>query len=123
MLYLTYVIRRIYQKEAIMLDASYKLFFSTLSNNKRIKIINTLRKKTMCVSDICKDLNFNQTTVSHNLKRLQQCGFVFMEKKGKQRIYTLNKKTIKPLMEMIDNHMHMFCEKIIKGEKLHHHKR
>lgn len=100
-----------------MAEKAYKLFFGTLANKNRLKIINLLRKCPKCVNEITKELNFNQTTVSHNLKRLQRCGFVFVEKKGKQRIYKLNKKTIKPLMDLIDRHMHSFCEKLVRGIK------
>lgn len=100
-----------------MLEKAYKIFFGTLANNNRLKIINSLRNGTKCVHEICKELNFNQTTVSHNLKRLLRCGFVFVEQKGKHRYYSLNRKTIKPLMELIDSHMHEYCEKIARGER------
>lgn len=95
---------------------AYKLFFGTLANINRVKIINSLRKNPLNVTEICKLTKFNQTTVSHNLKTLQTCGFVFSERKGKHIFYSLNKKTIKPLMEMIDNHMRGFCEHLVKGE-------
>ena len=104
-----------------MLDKSYKLFFGTLNNSKRIRIVNTLRKGPKCVSEICDILKFNQTTGSHNLKRLQRCGFVFAERKGKNRYYKLKKKTIQPLMNLIDRHMHAYCEKIVKGERPRYH--
>src|SRR3989339_1297973 len=100
-----------------MLEKAYQIFFGTLANKNRLRIINILRNGTKCVKDICKELNFNQTTISHNLKRLERCGFVFVEKKGKHRYYTLNKKTIKPLMALIDEHMHEYCEKIAMGER------
>ena len=100
-----------------MIKKAYKIFFGTLNNEKRLYIINSLRKGPKCVSEICKLLDFNQTTVSHNLERLEKCGFVFMEKKGKHRIYALNQKTIKPLMNLIDAHMREFCEKIAVGER------
>ncbi len=99
-----------------MLEKAYKLFFGTLANLNRIKIINTLRNNPKNVTEICNLTKFNQTTVSHNLKRLQNCGFVFSERKGKCIYYSLNKKTIKPLMEMIDKHMSGFCEHLVKGE-------
>jgi len=100
-----------------MSEKAYKIFFGTLNNKNRLKIINLLRKGKKCVDEISKELKFNQTTVSHNLKRLLHCGFVFVEKKGKHRYYSLNKKTIKPLMSLIDKHMHHFCEKIARGER------
>ena len=99
-----------------MLDKAYNIFFGTLANENRTKIINSLRNGTKCVHEICKELKFNQTTVSHNLKKLLKCGFVFVEQKGKHRYYTLNRKTIKPLMSLIDEHMHQYCEKIARGE-------
>ncbi len=100
-----------------MLEKAYKIFFGTLANKNRLKIVNLLRKSTKCVHEICEELNFNQTTVSHNLKRMLRCGFVFVEKKGRHRYYSLNKKTIKPLMNLIDGHMHDYCEKIVQGKR------
>ena len=100
-----------------MSKIAYKIFFGTLANDNRLKIINLLRKGTKCVHEICDELRFNQTTVSHNLKRLERCGFVFVEQKGKHRYYCLNNKTIKPLMALIDAHMHDYCEKIARGER------
>lgn len=99
-----------------MSEKAYKLFFGTLANSNRIKIINALRKEPKNVTEICKAVKFNQTTASHNLKILQRCGFVFPKRKGKYMYYSLNKKTIMPLMEMIDNHMHSFCEHLVKGQ-------
>ena len=93
-----------------MLKKPYKLFFGTLANNQRLDIINLLRKGSKNVSRICENLKCNQTTVSHHLAILKRCSFVFVEKNGKERVYSLNKKTIKPLMELIDNHTEEFCE-------------
>lgn len=93
-----------------MLKKPYKLFFGTLANNQRLEIINLLRKEPRNVTEICKKLKFNQTTVSHNLAILKKCSFVFVQKNGKKRLYSLNKKTIKPLMGLIDNHTERFCK-------------
>ena len=100
-----------------MSEKAYKVFFGTLANKNRLKIINLLREGAKCVNEIYKELKFNQTTVSHNLKRLERCGFVFVNKKGKHRYYSLNKQTIKPLMSLIDEHMCEYCEKIVRGER------
>jgi ArsR family transcriptional regulator len=96
---------------------AYRIFFGTLSSQSRLKIINILRKnKKLCVSDLTKKLNLDQTIVSHNLTRLKKCGFVKVEIKGKYRYYTLNEKTIKPIMELIDSHMFDYCIHILRGE-------
>ena len=93
-----------------MLKKPYELFFTTLANEQRLQIINLLRKGPKNVTQICKELSFNQTTVSHNLRRLKTCSFVFNRKNGKERIYSLNKETIKPLMDLIDKHTNKFCK-------------
>ena len=95
-----------------MLKNTYKIFFGTLNSKYRVEIINLLRKESKNVTEISKALNMNQTTVSHNLARLKKCGFVFVKNNGKERIYTLNSKTIKPLMMLIDQHMNTYCKKL-----------
>ncbi|MCH8067390.1 MAG: winged helix-turn-helix transcriptional regulator [Nanoarchaeota archaeon] len=94
-----------------MLKETYRTFFGTLNNNSRLEIIQLLRKNPYNVTQISKVLNMNQTSVSHNLARLKRCGFVTVKNNGKERIYTLNSKTIKPLMKLIDQHMDTYCKK------------
>src|SRR3989344_1615909 len=96
---------------------AYKLFFGTLVSEPRLKIINLLRKGKKNVSEIIKELNMNQTAVSHNLARLKMCGFVLDEISGKFRYYKLNEKTIKPLMLLIDKHMSKNCIHILEKMK------
>lgn len=101
-----------------MLEIPYKLFFGTLANQHRLEIINLLRNRSKNVSQICRELDLNQTTTSHNLMKLKRCGFVFVKQTGKERTYSLNKKTIKPLMKLIDEHMEAYCKKLC-GCKVH----
>jgi DNA-binding transcriptional ArsR family regulator len=95
---------------------TYKFFFSALANPNRLQIINVLREEKKNVGEICNATNFEQTMVSHNLKTLQIHGMVFMEKQGKYRYYTVNKKTIRPLLEFIDAHMKEYCCKILERQ-------
>lgn len=96
---------------------AYKIFFGTLVSESRLRIINLLRNKgKKNVSEIMGELKMNQTAVSHDLKRLKKCGFVEVEINGKFRYYKLNEKTIKPIMELIDNHMSNFCIHILRGD-------
>ncbi|MBR9704792.1 winged helix-turn-helix transcriptional regulator [Candidatus Pacearchaeota archaeon] len=93
---------------------AYKIFFQTLVSGSRLKIINILRKKEMNVSEIVKELNMDQTAISHDLKRLKECGFVTSIINGKFRYYKLNKKTILPIMDLIDKHMAGHCIHILE---------
>jgi DNA-binding transcriptional ArsR family regulator len=94
---------------------AYKLFFGTLTSKDRLLIINSLRHKEKTVNDLQKELKLEQTRVSHNLRRLRNCGFVKVKQIGKYRLYSLNKKTILPLMRIIDKHMEEYCFKIISN--------
>jgi len=96
-------------------------FFTVISNKTRWKIISSLYNKDKTVSEICKDINEEQSKVSHNLKTLADCNIVFSKRKGKYIIYTLNKKTIRPLVKHIEKHKQEFCKGTcalhIKGQK------
>ena len=96
------------------LSEAYKIFFGTLVSESRLKIINLLRKGRKNVSQITASLNLDQTAVSHDLARLRRCGFVSVEIEGKFRNYSLNEKTIRPLMDIIDSHMSHHCIHILR---------
>ena len=93
---------------------AYRIFFGTLVSESRLRIINLLRKGKKNVSEIIKELDIEQTIISHDLERLRRCGFVVSEINGKFRYYKLNEKTIKPLMNLIDKHMSQYCIHILK---------
>ena len=94
-----------------MLKSQYKPFFHTLGNKTRLEIIFALRKGRMNVTELTKALSYKQSTISHNLKRLISCHFVEVEQNGQFRYYSLNRKTIEPLLKIIDKHVEKFCAK------------
>ena len=89
---------------------TYK-FFEVMSNKSRWEIINSLYNSDKNVTTICKDINDEQSKVSHNLKILLNCNIVFNKRNGKHIIYSLNKKTIKPILDILENHKKCFCDK------------
>jgi len=88
---------------------SFNTFFETIANKTRLKIVEALMQKPMSVSEICKATKEEQSKISHNLKCLKECHFLEVKKKGKQRIYSLNKDTIVPLMKLVSKHVTKFC--------------
>ena len=92
-------------------DHAHDYFLSTLSNKKRFDIILALRDAPKNVTQLTEDLGVHQTTVSHSLRRLLDCGFVFVKRNGKERVYDLNKKTIKPLLNLMNTHVEEYCKK------------
>ena len=102
-----------------MVYEAYKLFFGTLTSKDRLLIINALRQKSMQVNAIAKETGIEQTRLSHNLRRMRNCGFVAIRQAGKYRIYSLNKETIAPLMKIIDKHMDEYCIHIVSSHHKH----
>lgn len=92
-------------------DTPHKFFFETLGNQTRWDIIRLLQKKHCRVTDIAKRLSYEQSLISHHLKRLEICGFVNVETNGTERIYYVNRKTIAPLLKLVDRHVNQFCKK------------
>jgi DNA-binding transcriptional ArsR family regulator len=72
-------------------------------------ILELLQKGSRSVTEICNELNQEQSKISHNLKCLANCHFIDVEKKGKKRIYSLNQETMVPLMKLVDNHVKKYC--------------
>jgi len=92
-----------------MKNNTYHVFFTNLANPLRIKIISSLKEKEKNVTELTKELGVEQSKLSHALKSLRYCNIVDAKQVGKQRIYSLNKKTILPILELIDNHSKVFC--------------
>jgi DNA-binding transcriptional ArsR family regulator len=95
-------------------DDAYGMFFRALSNRSRLRIIQLLKKEPYNVSQLCMELKYKQSRVSRNLKFLTDCGFVQAKRDGKQKIYSLNGETIKPLVTLIDTHIEKYCRHLEK---------
>lgn len=91
-------------------EATYNIFFTNLANPLKISIILLLRKKRKSVSELVKELGIEQSKISHALKCLKECKIVEAEPDGKSRVYSLNKETILPMLELIDKHASVHCK-------------
>src|SRR3989338_6765530 len=87
-----------------------EVFFNNFAQKTKLKIILTLKDKPLSVSEISKQINEEQSKVSHNLKKLAQCNIVKAEQKGKLRIYSLNKETVLPLLQLVEKHVQGHCQ-------------
>jgi len=93
-----------------MRNSTYYIFFTNLANPLKMDILLCLREKEKNVTDISKELNVEQSKVSHALASLRSCNIVQVKQKGKQRVYFLNKKTIIPILKIIDKHANTYCK-------------
>lgn len=90
---------------------AHDIFISTLCCKSRLHIIQSLRQQEKNVTELSKELKINQTTLSHNLQRLQDCGMVTVERRNKYQYYRLNKEYIEQIMSLIEKHMAKYCQK------------
>lgn len=89
---------------------SLDLFFATLSNPRRVHILQLLDKEgPRSVTQIADDLQIEQSATSHCLKKLLECHFVDVKQEGKERIYSLNTDTMEPLLRQIERHLDRYC--------------
>lgn len=98
----------------------YYPFFGNLANPLKIEIVGALKEKSMSVLELAEKLNIEQSKLSHALISLGKCNIVQVKRKGRKRIYSLNKKTILPILKIIDEHEKEFCEKCcykLQGKK------
>jgi DNA-binding transcriptional ArsR family regulator len=102
--------RNLLKASTLMQDA-YDRFLRTLCNKTRLALVQALQEKPKNVMQLTQELGIHQTSVSHGLKRLLKCGFVHVKKNGKERVYTLNQNTIKPLLILMEKHINNYCKR------------
>ncbi|MFQ6124480.1 MAG: ArsR/SmtB family transcription factor [Candidatus Heimdallarchaeota archaeon] len=91
---------------------TYQLFFQALANYSRLAILSLLEKGPKTVTEISKELGFEQSRVSHNLTCLAFCGFITSERNGKNKVYSLNTATIQPLLGLVDQHIEKYASNL-----------
>jgi len=84
-------------------------FFSTLANPTRLAILENLRTTPLNVTDLAEAIGQEQSMVSHNLRMLERCNLIKGERKGKEKIYSINKETVEGLFRVVENHAEKHC--------------
>jgi len=82
-------------------------FYKALGDETRLKIIELLFNKELCVCDIFDAFNLSQPAISHHLKILKQAGVVNDTRMGKWIYYGLNPERL----EEVD----LFWQQIKRG--------
>jgi DNA-binding transcriptional ArsR family regulator len=84
-------------------------FFTVLGNPTRLATLETLIDGPKNVTQIAKTLGQEQSMISHNLRPLVECRFVYVERRGKERVYSVNHGTVDPLFKVVENHAVSYC--------------
>lgn len=86
------------------------------ANRTNLGIISLLRESPMNVKTIIEKTGREQSAVSHNLKKLCDCHIVNVEQKGRERLYSLNKDTVMPILKLVEKHVQKKCNSCSKNE-------
>lgn len=73
-------------------------FFSVFADYTRVKILSALAISELCVTDLSRILELNQTTVSHQLRFLKSAGIVKCTRQGKIVFYSLTNDAINDVL-------------------------
>lgn len=60
-------------------------------DKSRHRILSLLKKRSMNVNGLAKQLHVTQPTITHHLRRLADAGLLRMEKRGREHLYSLAK--------------------------------
>lgn len=75
--------------------------FHALSEPLRIRILELLRGRELCVCDLCKALGATQSKLSFHLKALKEAGLVNSRQQGRWIYYSLNFSQLNVLEEYL----------------------
>lgn len=86
---------KLHSKELLYgLSEFYKIF----ADQTRLRILDVLQNKPMCVNEISEVLNISQSAISHQLKNLRASNLVKADKEGKNVIYSISDDHIKVIL-------------------------
>lgn len=87
---------KIHSKELLVgLSEFYKIF----GDPTRLRILDILINKPLCVNEISDALDISQSAVSHQLKNLRSSNLVKTEKVGKNVYYAISDDHIKIILK------------------------
>ena len=76
--------------------------FKMLSDTNRLRIINLLTQKELCVCHIAEVLGMSQTNISHHLAKLYAANVVQYRKEGQWIYYSLDEYFVKDNNQLIE---------------------
>jgi len=77
--------------------------FKVLSVDTRVKILELLKDKSLCVNAVSEMLGITPAAVSQHLRILRDANIVIPEKKGYYVHYRVNKRTMKEWQKVAGN--------------------
>lgn len=90
-------------EDELLVDLSE--FFKLFSDFSRIKLLYLLAGRELCVCDLTKLMNINQSAVSNHLRLLRNCKLVKYRKSGKNTYYSLADSHVEAILKQGTEHI------------------
>ncbi len=74
-------------------------FYKIFGDETRLRILDLLLNKPLCVNEISEYLDVSQSAISHQLKNLRASNLVKTEKNGKNVYYSISDEHIKVILK------------------------
>lgn len=86
--------------------ARVSLFYKTIGDDTRFRILWALYQHELCVCDIANLLDMTKSAISHQLATLRKTNLVSFRKSGKTVYYSLADDHVKAMLEAGVSHIH-----------------
>lgn len=85
--------------------------FNAVAEPRRRQILDALAGGERSVGDLVERLGLVQPAVSKHLRVLREVGLVDVREEGRQRIYRLNARSLKPIHDWVTRYEEMWNER------------
>lgn len=85
--------------------------FNAVAEPRRRQIMDVLAGGELRVNDLVAALDISQPQVSKHLKVLREVGLVQVREEGRERIYSLDGRSLKPIHDWVSNYERMWSER------------
>jgi DNA-binding transcriptional ArsR family regulator len=85
--------------------------FNAVAEPQRRQILDLLAAGELPVNDLVALLGLTQPQVSKHLKVLREVGLVHVRDEGRQRLYRLNGRSLKPIHDWVSNYREAWEER------------
>ncbi|MBR5521517.1 MAG: winged helix-turn-helix transcriptional regulator [Oscillospiraceae bacterium] len=76
--------------------------FKALGDSNRVEIMDLIKDGELSAGRILNKIQMGQSTLSHHMKILCDCGIVNARKESRWVYYSINKETVKEVMAFMD---------------------
>ncbi len=85
--------------------------FNAVAEPRRRQIVDALAGGERPVNDLVRLLGLNQPQVSKHLRVLREVGVVDVRDEGRQRVYSLNGRALKPIHDWVKSYERSWSER------------